>query len=148
MTDDVNDNQYEVGYGRPPKDTQFKPGQSGNPKGRPKGAKNVGSMLVDVFFRKIPITENGSRQQVTILEAILKEMATGAAKGDPRLLDRVIKLLPMLQEAREVTLTGGDTSRIGDATADVAVLEALADMFGSDPDDLFASLQGGQADDE
>ena len=31
---------YEVGYGKPPKDTRFKPGQSGNPSGRPKGATN------------------------------------------------------------------------------------------------------------
>ena len=32
--------QYEVGYGKPPKSTQFKPGRSGNPKGRTKGSRN------------------------------------------------------------------------------------------------------------
>jgi hypothetical protein len=38
---------YKVGYGRPPKATQFKPGKSGNPKGRPKGPKSVGAVLQD-----------------------------------------------------------------------------------------------------
>ncbi|WP_233493474.1 DUF5681 domain-containing protein, partial [Ruegeria atlantica] len=67
MSDDTK--EFEVGYGKPPKATRFKKGQSGNPKGRPKASKNVGSMLEEVFFRKIPITENGSRREVTMLEA-------------------------------------------------------------------------------
>ena len=32
---------YEVGYGRPPQHTQFRPGQSGNPAGRRKGVRNL-----------------------------------------------------------------------------------------------------------
>lgn len=39
---------YDVGYGKPPVATRFKQGQSGNPKGRPKGAKNKRSALFEV----------------------------------------------------------------------------------------------------
>ncbi|WP_170758955.1 DUF5681 domain-containing protein [Ruegeria lacuscaerulensis] len=98
MSDDTK--EYAVGYGKPPKATQFKKGRSGNPKGRPKASKNVGSMLEEVFFRKIPITENGSRREVTMLEAILRQLVNGAVKGEMRSIDRVLKLLPTVQEAR------------------------------------------------
>jgi Family of unknown function (DUF5681) len=49
----------KVGYGRPPKATQFKPGNSGNPKGRPKGPKSVGAVLYGILHRRIEVTENG-----------------------------------------------------------------------------------------
>ncbi len=142
-----NDRDYEVGYGKPPMATRFKKGQSGNPKGRPKASKNVSTMLEDVFFQMIPITESGKRRAVPVVEAILLQLVNGAAKGDMRHIDRVLKLLPMVQEARALSLAGGDEAGQGDPQADMAVLEALAEMFGSDPEQLFATVQGGIDDD-
>ena len=46
---------YEIGYGRPPKSTRFKPGQSGNPKGRKKGSKNTYSILRDILNQKVTV---------------------------------------------------------------------------------------------
>jgi hypothetical protein len=140
---DDDDGEYKVGYGRPPRPGQFKPGQSGNPKGRPKAAKSVGTMLEEVFFRKIPITENGKRREVTMVEAILRQLVNGAVKGELRHIDRVLKLLPYVQDAREAALAANGHGSEEDPQAGIAVLEALADMFGSDPDALFASLQEG-----
>jgi hypothetical protein len=142
-----DDPDYEVGYGKPPQSTQFKKGRSGNSKGRPKASKNVGTMLEEIFFRKIPITENGVRREVTILEAIFRQVANGAAKGEVRHVDRVLKLLPMLQDAPAAAELVGDGAAQVDRQADVAVVEALADMFGSDPEHLFATVQGGIEDD-
>ena len=50
---------HQVGYGRPPLHTRFKPGQSGNPKGRPKGAKNEDTILREIMNRPIDIREGG-----------------------------------------------------------------------------------------
>ncbi len=140
MSDDTKD--YEVGYGKPPKATQFMKGRSGNPKGRPKASKNVGSMLEDVFFRKIPISENGSRREVTMLEAILRQLVNGAVKGEMRSIDWVLKLLPAVQEARAAELAGGEGATKTNPGSDLAALEGLADMFGSDPDQLFCKHPG------
>ena len=48
-----------VGYGRPPRATQFQPGKSGNPKGRPKGSRSVADILREIIGQKIKVTENG-----------------------------------------------------------------------------------------
>jgi hypothetical protein len=138
-----DDPEYEVGYGKPPQSTQFKKGKSGNPKGRPKASKNVGTMLEEIFYRKIPITENGNRREVPMLEAILRQLANSAAKGEIRSVDRVLKLLPTLQDSLDAAGFCSEGAAQVDQQSDRAVVEALADMFGSDPEQLFATVQGG-----
>lgn len=145
--DDDKDGDNEVGYCRPPRRTQFKKGQSGNPRGRPRAAKSVGDIIEEVYFREITITENGKRRKVPLMKVILQQLGNGAAKGDLRHMDRVLKLLPFLQAAREAALAPDGRGSHADPEADIAVLEALADMFGSDPQQLFASVQGGIKDD-
>jgi len=44
------DHDYEVGYGRPPVHARFRPGQSGNPKGRPKGSRNKRTAMAEQIF--------------------------------------------------------------------------------------------------
>ena len=83
---DQDQGDTQVGYGRPPKTTRFKKGQSGNPKGRPKGSLNVATMLIKTLREKVVINENGKRKTVTKLEAALKQMVNKAASGDPRAL--------------------------------------------------------------
>ena len=75
---------YPVGYGRPPRETQFKPGQSGNKHGRPKGSKNEATIINELLNRKIPIRQNGSLRKITLLEAILFKFAEDALKGNPK----------------------------------------------------------------
>jgi hypothetical protein len=74
----------EIGYKKPPRDRQFKKGQSGNPKGRPKGAKNYSGILQRELNARISITENGKHQAVTKQEALVKSTLNIALRGDPR----------------------------------------------------------------
>jgi hypothetical protein len=75
---------YKVGYGQPPKQHQFKPGQSGNPKGRPKGAKNEATILHNIFNRLIEMREGGRVRKVSVLEGMLLRFAEDALKGNPK----------------------------------------------------------------
>lgn len=75
---------YDVGYGKPPRDTQFKPGQSGNPKGRRKGSRNFRTMTREALNQKMRITESGRSRVVTKGEAIIMAMTAKAIRGDVR----------------------------------------------------------------
>ena len=57
--------KYEVGYKRPPREHQFKPGQSGNPKGRPKKNNNFAEDVMDEMNEVITIQENGKLKKIT-----------------------------------------------------------------------------------
>ena len=74
----------DVGYCRPPREHQFKPGQSGNPKGRPKGAKNEATILRTIFNRQIESREGGRIRKISVLEGMLLKFAEDALKGNPK----------------------------------------------------------------
>jgi hypothetical protein len=75
---------YPVGYGKPPKQHQFKPGQSGNSKGRPKGAKNTSTLLREILDGKIEVRTGATVRKVSLREAILFRFAQSALKGDTK----------------------------------------------------------------
>ena len=77
-------NDYEVGYGKPPKHTQFKKGQSGNSKGRPKGRKNMRTIVNDILNRTVTIRENGRTRRVKFQEAFAHQLAAKALNGSTR----------------------------------------------------------------
>src|SRR4051812_32545867 len=84
---------YEVGYGRPPKNTRFKPGQSGNPQGRRKGSKAPATLLDESLSALISVTEGGVTRSIERRQALFKSMVAKAIKGDTRAAALVIKLM-------------------------------------------------------
>lgn len=74
----------EVGYGKPPKTSQFKPGQSGNPKGRPKGARNLDTLMAEELESLIQIREQGAPVVVSKGHAVIKALIAKAMQGDVR----------------------------------------------------------------
>lgn len=93
-----------VGKGRPPKATQFKKGQSGNPGGRPKGAKGVNTIVREVLNSKVTILEGGRRRKISKLEFIVTRLANDAAQGRPAAVKSMLELLkayPMTDSAQE-----------------------------------------------
>jgi hypothetical protein len=82
----------KIGYRNPPQSTQFKKGHSGNPKGRPKGKRNLATVLEKTLQEKVVINENGRRKTITKLEAAVKQLVNKAASGDLRALHHLTAL--------------------------------------------------------
>lgn len=82
MSDDTND--YEVGYAKPPKHSQFKPGQSGNPKGRPKRVRNFKTDLQEELQARITVSEGGKPLTISRQQAVIKRTMEKALQGDLR----------------------------------------------------------------
>lgn len=74
--------EYDVGFKKPPKHTQFQPGQSGNAKGRPKGSRNFTTVIEQELNAVVSITERGKVKQVRKKEIIAKQVVNKAAAGD------------------------------------------------------------------
>jgi Family of unknown function (DUF5681) len=85
---------YAVGYGRPPVHSRFKPGQSGNPKGRPAGRLNVKTMVERVIHQRMPIRHGKKTRDVPLLQALVHAHAVKGAKGDARSAGVVLSFLP------------------------------------------------------
>lgn len=81
---------YEVGYGRPPKSSRFKPGQSGNPRGRPKGSLNTSEALSRELDQKISVRVDGMTIRMTKREATIKRLVADALAGKKYALDVVL----------------------------------------------------------
>ena len=110
---------YEVGYGRPPKFTRFKPGTSGNPKGRPRVSKNLAAAFESALSERVPVNDNGRRKKIPMSEAIAKQATRKAAGGDLRALRLVVDLWFRLHPKGKQELYGIELMRkLGAAAAD------------------------------
>jgi Family of unknown function (DUF5681) len=126
---------YEVGFGKPPQSTQFKPGQSGNPAGRPRGAKNFATAIEQELAARITITENGRRRRISKREVIAKHLVNKAAGGD-------LKAIPLLlneARAREGNPANPVAEAVLDTPEDQKVLEnVLRRLQSSLPESLLS----------
>ena len=89
--------QDKIGYKSPPKNTQFKPGQSGNPKGRPKGTKNLRTDLSEELAEKIAVTEGGQQLVISKQRAMLKSLMAKSIKGETAAARALINLIVGLE---------------------------------------------------
>lgn len=83
---------YEVGYGKPPKDSQFKKGESGNPKGRAKYTRNLKTDLTKILGKKISVREGDRRFKVSGQEGVLMSLMAKCLKGDTKAITTLVNL--------------------------------------------------------
>ncbi len=94
MTD--NNDDYEVGYGRPPKSTQFQKGQSGNQNGRPTNAqkeKKFWDTFLEVSKQLVTINKGGRKEQIELKEALINKLYSESLKGNMQALKTVMQYL-------------------------------------------------------
>jgi hypothetical protein len=115
---------YEVGYGKPPKKTQFKKGASGNPKGRPKGAQNPNELASKLLWKKVTITQNGKPIKVSFIEALMSKIQAMAASGDH-------KAIKLVWEEYKEFVQGTQAGSITDAMAGHSSFELTAQEMAS-----------------
>ena len=111
-----------VGYGRPPKEHQFKPGRSGNPKGRPKGSKNEATIWRDVLSKRIPIREGGTSRKVSVLEAMIMKYIERALNDDVKAATFVLNRIRLIEGNAPAEAEGFDQD-------DQEVLNAFIDRI-------------------
>jgi hypothetical protein len=83
---------YTVGYGKPPEHARFKKGQSGNPRGRPKGSKNLLTLIQEELDRPIAVREDGRSRKVRAREALVKRLVHKGLSGHDRSIETLLKL--------------------------------------------------------
>ena len=104
---------YEIGYGKPPRGCGFKKGQSGNPRGRPPGSKNLTTLLNDALNEPVTITENGRRRKITKREAVIKQLVNKSASADARSLKILLDLMLNLEARARSSSAAPATPAIG-----------------------------------
>lgn len=111
---------YETGYGLPPKSGQFKPGQSGNRKGRPKGSVNLRTAMEDLYHRQTEIRRNGKTVKMPLFQVILEQDAMKAASGEAKAIQRVRSDFLKLMGFEEARIAKGKDAGGGEPTVSTA----------------------------
>lgn len=84
--------EYEVGYKRPPKTTRFRPGQSGNSRGRPKGSRNIRTELREVAHEMVTYREGDQIKRASKVRVVLMGLTNRALQGDSRAVSEFVGL--------------------------------------------------------
>jgi hypothetical protein len=119
------EDDLKVGYGRPPKANQFKAGRSGNPRGRPKGSRNLTSVLREQFYEThAKVTLDGKQMSLPKVEIACRQQVDKAAKGDTKSFMAIHQILSQGEE-RDRSFAGGSTHTEISEEAYASALAAL-----------------------
>lgn len=94
---------YETGYGKPPRANQFPKGVSGNPRGRPKGARSLNTIVLKESRQQIRVNGPRGVRSITKLEAAVMQLANKSAQGDLR---ATRELIALIARSEEIAATG------------------------------------------
>jgi hypothetical protein len=89
--------QHSVGKRKPPEHTRFSKGRSGNPKGRPKGSKNLATIIREAADSTVTATIDGEQRKISKLAASVWQLANRGAGGDPRAIEKLVALVDQIE---------------------------------------------------
>ena len=92
-SDTETEGDYQIGYGKPPRHTGFQKRRSGNPKGRPKGSKNLATLLTEALDEKVQVTEDGKRRRIAKRELVIKQLVNKSAAADLRAIKQLTDIV-------------------------------------------------------
>jgi hypothetical protein len=110
----------KVGYGNPPKEFQFPKGKSGNAMGRPKGSRNINSIVKEVYFQPVNVTLNGKTKKVPLIEALHIKLASIALGSD-------VKAIKLALDAFERHIASAGPGSVADLIAGQSPFELTAE---------------------
>jgi hypothetical protein len=120
---------YEVGYGKPPVETRFKKGRSGNPRGRHKGNVNLVTAIKAALNERVVVKENGRVRTISKIEATLIQVANKAAGGDLNAARFLVDLSRQVELYEEAKTSPGDAPLEDRLAADQALLKSLRERL-------------------
>ena len=112
-----SDSDYKVGPGRPPLDTRFKKGQSGNPGGR--SLKTLPALLAAALNETVYVTSNGRRRRITKREAIVTQMVDKSASADLRATKMLIDMMNEIEHKAGIAAPPPEPRRLAEADEEV-----------------------------
>jgi len=116
----ANGTTPNVGRGHPPKHAQFRKGMSGNPKGRPKGSKNLTTLLREAADDQVFATIDGEKRKISKLQATTMQLATKAASGDQAAMKQFLEWMDEI----EARAAAAKPSQFPLSEADIEVIRA------------------------
>ena len=117
----ANGTTPNVGRGHPPKHTQFPKGKSGNPKGRPKGSKNLTTLLREAADDQVFATIDGEKRKISKLQATTMQLATKAASGDQAAMKQFLEWMDEI----EARAAAARPSQFPLSEADIEVIQEI-----------------------
>jgi hypothetical protein len=98
MLDGGDDGSGGGGHQRPPVASRFQKGRSGNPNGRPKGSKNLATLIKEAAYDKIVVSRDGKKQRLSRIAAGLIQLSIKAAQGDTTAIQRLTDLVDEMEK--------------------------------------------------
>jgi uncharacterized protein DUF5681 len=133
---------YEIGFGKPPKSSQFQTGQSGNRRGRPKGSRNWGAVLQDELDAKIEVADSGRRRKLPKGQVALRQVANKAAAGDLKAFAAFTEFLRKTGQLNEAPARAAPVFDESDLHAAGELMRLISDTSIAEP--AMATKEGGQ----